>query len=193
MVRASDTGIYWALSLAEELVPAGMREDPAAILEHMSPRSRRDVPCGDGRTTDMRIDELYDRDPLPFWGKGVVTLLGDAAHPVLPHTGQGAAQAMVDAVALGQALGKNGDVEDALRSYERGRREKTAVLVAQGRRTARIMGTTNPLACRLREVAVRLAPAKTLVKLFAAINRPSRHRRQPVGSPGRSRSWRAVW
>ena len=119
----------------------------------------------------MRLDELFDRDPLPFWGKGVVTLLGDAAHPVLPHTGQGAAQAMVDAVALGQTLGRNGNVEDALRSYERDRRKKTAVLVAQGRRTARIMGTTNPVACRLREVAVRLAPAKTLVRLFAAINR----------------------
>lgn len=78
---------------------------------------------------------------------------------------------MVDAVALGQALGKNGNLEDALRSYERDRREKPAILVAQGRRIARIMGTTNPVACRLRELAVRLAPGKTLVKIFAAISR----------------------
>ena len=171
VVRASDTGIYWALSLAEELVPAGMRNDPAAILRHVAPRFEETFRAVTAGTTDMRVDELFDRDPLPFWGRGPVTLLGDAAHPVLPHTGQGAAQAMVDAVALGQALGKNDNVEDALRSYERDRREKTAVLVAQGRRTARIMGTTNPAACRLREVAVRLAPVKTLVKMFAAINR----------------------
>ena len=171
VVRANDTGIYWALSLAEELVPAGMRDDPAAILRHIAPRFEETFRAVTTGTTDMRVDELFDRDPLPFWGKGPVTLLGDAAHPVLPHTGQGAAQAMVDAVALGQALGKNEKVEDALRSYERDRREKTAVLVAQGRRTARIMGTTNPAACRLREVAVRLAPVKTLVKMFAAINR----------------------
>lgn len=52
--------------------------------------------------------------PLPFWSKGVVTLLEDAAHLVLPHTGQGAALAMVDAVALGQALGDHRSVEDAL-------------------------------------------------------------------------------
>ena len=171
VVRASDTGIYWALSLAEELVPAGMREDPAAILAHMSPRFDETFRAVATGTTDMRVDELFDRDPLPFWGKSVVTLLGDAAHPVLPHTGQGAAQAMVDAVALGQALDRNGNVEDALRSYERDRTAKTAILLEHGRRTARIMGTTNPVACRLREVAVRLAPVKTLVRMFAAINR----------------------
>ena len=170
-IAEGDLLVYWALSLAEELVPAGMRDDPAAILRHMAPRFEETFRGVTAETTDMRVDELCDRDPLPFWGKGPVTLLGDAAHPVLPHTGQGAAQAMVDAVVLGQALGENGDVEGALRSYERHRREKTAILVAQGRRTARIMGTMNPVACRLREVAVRLAPIKTLVKMLAAINR----------------------
>ena len=78
---------------------------------------------------------------------------------------------MVDAVALGQALGENGSAEDALRSYERGRRRKTATRPAGGRRTARIMGTMNPLACWVREVAVRLAPVKPLVKMLGAINR----------------------
>ena len=171
LARASDTGIYWGLALAQELLPAGMRDDPAAILRHVSPRFDETFRAVTSGTTDMRVDELVDRDPLPFWGRGAVTLLGDAAHPVLPHTGQGAAQAMVDAVALGKALGENANVGDALRAYERDRGEKTAVLVAQGRRTARIMGTTNPVACRLREVAVRLTPIKPLVKMWAAINR----------------------
>ena len=43
---------------------------------------------------------MIDRDPVPQWSFGRATLLGDAAHPVLPHTGQGAAQALEDAVAL---------------------------------------------------------------------------------------------
>ena len=171
VVRASDTGVYWALSLAQDLVPADMRGDPAAILRHMSPRFEESFRAVTSGTTDMRVDELFDRDPLPFWGQGVVTLLGDAAHPVLPHTGQGAAQALVDAVALGRAVSTHADVQDALRAYERDRREKTAALVAQGRRTARIMGAMNPVACRLREVAVRLAPIKQLVRAVAAINR----------------------
>ncbi|PTH90247.1 salicylate hydroxylase [Streptomyces sp. A244] len=47
---------------------------------------------------------LYDREPLSGWTRGRVTLLGDAAHPMLPHHGQGASQALEDAVALAQAL-----------------------------------------------------------------------------------------
>ena len=100
-----------------------------------------------------------------------MTLLGNAAHPLLPHTGQGAAQAIVDAVALGQVLGEGANVADALQAYERERRPRTAVLVAQGRRMARVMRTTNPIACGLREVAIRLVPVELSVKLYATLNR----------------------
>jgi 2-polyprenyl-6-methoxyphenol hydroxylase-like FAD-dependent oxidoreductase len=170
LVRASDTGIYWALSLARELVPPGMW-DPAAIQAHMSPRMDATFRAVTSGTDDLRCDELVDRDPIPFWGRGVVTLLGDAAHPVLPHTGQGAAQAIVDAVTLGRLLTGNVDVERALRAYEQERRAKTTTLLAQGRRTARLMRSTNPITCAVRDVAVRLMPVKTLFKLLARINR----------------------
>ena len=170
IVRASDTGIYWFLSLARALVPPGLR-DPAAIVAHVSPRFDATFRSITSATDDLRYDELVDRDPIPSWGRDVVTLLGDAAHPMLPHTGQGAAQAIVDAVALRNALQQDTDVARALRSYERERREKTATLVAQGRRTARLMRTQNPLVCGLREVAVRLAPVKTIVKVIVTINR----------------------
>ena len=90
----------------------------------MSPRFDATFRAVTSATDDLRCDELVDRDPIPFWGKGVVTLLGDAAHPLLPHTGQGAAQAIVDAVTLGKLLSGHADVERALRSYERERRKK---------------------------------------------------------------------
>jgi 2-polyprenyl-6-methoxyphenol hydroxylase-like FAD-dependent oxidoreductase len=169
LVRASDTGIYWALSLADDLV-ANLR-DPAAILARMSPRMDATFRAVTSGTDDMRCDELVDRDPIPSWGRGVVTLLGDAAHPVLPHTGQGAAQAIVDAVTLGRMLADGAAVGPALRAYEVERRQKTAVLVMNGRRTARVMRTMNPVACALRDVAVRAMPVKTLFKFIAAINR----------------------
>ena len=169
-VRASDTGIYWALSLARELVPDGMR-DPAAIRDHMLPHMDAAFRAITAGTEEMRCDELVDRDPLPFWGTGPVTLLGDAAHPVLPHTGQGAAQAIVDAVTLGQMLANTSDVTRALRAYEEERRAKTAVLLGQGRRTAAIMRTRNPVACAVRNLVVRLIPVKPMVKLIATINR----------------------
>ena len=170
LARAGDTGIYWYLSLARELVPSDTR-DPAAILAHMSPRMDATFRSVTSGTEELRCDELVDRDPLPRWGEGVVTLLGDAAHPMLPHSGQGAAQAIVDAVTLGQVLREGANVADVLKAYERERRPRTAVLVAQGRRMARVMRTTNPIACGLREVALRLVPVKLSVKLYATLNR----------------------
>jgi 2-polyprenyl-6-methoxyphenol hydroxylase-like FAD-dependent oxidoreductase len=170
LVRASETGIYWALSLARELVPPGVR-DPAAILTHMSPQCDPAFRAVTSATVDMRYDELVDRDPIPFWGKGVVTLLGDAAHPLLPQTGQGAAQAIVDAVTLGKALRADTNVERALKAYEHERRGQTATLLKQGRRTARMMRMTNPVACYIREIVVRLMPVKAIVKVLVRINR----------------------
>ena len=170
LIRASDTGIYWFLSLARELVPPGM-QDPAAVLAHMTPRFDATFRAVTSATEELRYDELVDRDPIPFWGKGVVTLLGDAAHPLLPHTGQGAAQAIVDAVTLGKTLSADGNIERSLRSYELQRREKTTALLGQGRWTARMMRTTNPFACYVREVVLRLIPVKPFVKIFVRTNR----------------------
>jgi len=170
LVRASDTGIYWFLSLARELVPPAMR-DPAAILALMSPRFDSTFRAVTSATDDLRYDELVDRDPIPFWGRGVVTLLGDAAHPVLPHTGQGAAQAMADAVTLGKALTGDGDVARALRAYERDRLARTSRLLGQGRRTARLMRTRNPLACYVRDTVLRLIPVEPFARFYVRINR----------------------
>ena len=71
---------------------------------------------------------LYDRAPLPRWSRGRLTLLGDAAHPMLPHMGQGANQSIEDGVALA-ALLTGADAETApaaLARYESLRRERTA-------------------------------------------------------------------
>lgn len=69
---------------------------------------------------------LYDREPLPRWTSGRLTLLGDAAHPMLPHVGQGANQAIEDAVALATLLARTDSVFDALKLYERVRRPHAA-------------------------------------------------------------------
>ena len=70
---------------------------------------------------------LYDRPPLARWGKGAVTLLGDAAHPMLPYLAQGAAMAIEDAAVLAQWLADaRDDPAGAMRRYERQRRERAA-------------------------------------------------------------------
>lgn len=72
---------------------------------------------------------LYEREPLPQWSQGTVTLLGDACHPMLPFMAQGAGMAIEDAVVLGRALagvGTRAQAVEALRRYEKTRQERTA-------------------------------------------------------------------
>jgi salicylate hydroxylase len=79
---------------------------------------------------------LYDRRPLASWTKGRLALLGDAAHAMLPHVGQGANQAIEDGVALAVFLeGRDSaEVPDVLRRYEAFRRERTDIVQAEARK-----------------------------------------------------------
>ncbi|WP_026576260.1 flavin-dependent oxidoreductase [Bacillus sp. UNC438CL73TsuS30] len=77
---------------------------------------------------------MVDRDPLPQWTFGRVTLLGDAAHPMYPIGSNGASQAILDADALGQALLEQSDIELALKAYETARLAITANIVLSNRK-----------------------------------------------------------
>jgi salicylate hydroxylase len=88
---------------------------------------------------------LYDRDPIPRWTQGRVTLLGDAAHPMLPYLGQGACQALEDGAVLANALAASpSDPVSALAAYERVRRPRASSVVL----TARSRGVSNHLPSR---------------------------------------------
>ncbi|BDG72989.1 flavin-dependent oxidoreductase [Roseomonas fluvialis] len=76
---------------------------------------------------------MCDRDPLPFWTRGRVTLLGDAAHPMYPVGSNGASQAVLDARCLAALLAER-DAPDALAAYEAERLPKTAEIVRANRR-----------------------------------------------------------
>jgi salicylate hydroxylase len=82
---------------------------------------------------------LYDRDPLDHWTSGRLTLLGDAAHPMLPHLGQGANQAIEDAVALSVFLAEAdpASVPEALAGYESLRRVRTTEVQLGARQNGR--------------------------------------------------------
>jgi salicylate hydroxylase len=88
---------------------------------------------------------LYDRDPIPAWTSGRVSLLGDAAHPMLPYLGQGACQALEDGAVLANALAASpSDPVGALAAYERTRRPRASQVVL----TARARGVSNHLPSR---------------------------------------------
>ena len=186
---------YFAHGLESATVRAGQR---AVYLVHVAARGRRArrlVGAGRGaerfgtrldeqfrsiarstRREDLRLDELFERDPITEWGTGPVTLLGDAAHPMLPHAGQGAAQALEDAVALGLALASGDDVARSVRRYERVRAPRTRKIVTLARRIARTTTTKNPFIAWARNTGAKLVPVRMMLSAFYLSDTSDPHR-----------------
>lgn len=107
---------------------------------------------------------LFDREPLAEWSLGHVSLLGDAAHPVLPFLGHGAVLAIEDGVVLARAFEAAASVSEALSRYEAARRERAAFVFAESRRAVRIFHSSDPASY---SSAVRNAPVDEGLGLFA--------------------------
>jgi 2-polyprenyl-6-methoxyphenol hydroxylase-like FAD-dependent oxidoreductase len=163
-IRASMDAIYWYMSLLDNEVT---EQTPEAVLAGRL--QGFDIPfraiVSASKPDDMRFDRLWERGPLERWGASRVTLLGDAAHPVLPHTGQGAAQALEDAVALGLAVSSVDDVAVALRRYETVRSRRTREFVRVGPRIAQMTTTRSVTIAAMRSAAVRLIPEALLARM----------------------------
>ncbi|MDT5067768.1 MAG: 5-methylphenazine-carboxylate 1-monooxygenase [Mycobacterium sp.] len=95
-----------------------------------------------GRTATVLEYPMVDRDPLPWWGRGNVTLLGDAAHPMYPVGANGGSQAIVDARVLANELHR--DRHAGLRAYENDRRTATSDVIAANREMHRSGATLSP-------------------------------------------------
>jgi 2-polyprenyl-6-methoxyphenol hydroxylase-like FAD-dependent oxidoreductase len=118
------------------------------------------------RVTDERAilhTDIYDRDPLKErWGEGRISLLGDAAHPMTPDLGQGACQAIEDAVVLAKRLSEESDPASALRDYESQLTRRVAVIVQRSRRLGKMAQLETPLLCQLRDVLLKRTPDRVL-------------------------------
>jgi len=109
---------------------------------------------------------LYDRAPMPRWGKGRVTLLGDACHPTLPFMAQGAAMAIEDAAVLAGCLASSEDVGHELARYENLRRDRTAEIQKGSRRNATVFHLSG-VRSWLRNRAAQTARRGTMDRLFS--------------------------
>jgi len=87
---------------------------------------------------------LFDRDPLPEWTVGRATLLGDAAHPMLPFLGMGAAMALEDGVVLARCLEKYDSPAEAYAAYEEARKERTKGVLLDSRKQGVWYQTSDP-------------------------------------------------
>jgi salicylate hydroxylase len=102
---------------------------------------------------------LFDRPPLETWTRGRVTLLGDAAHPMLPYMAQGASQSIEDAFVLARCLAADReDPQRAIERYAARRRERTAAVQAASREASRVVRLTDPAEVQARNAGLAESP-----------------------------------
>ena len=123
------------------------------------------------READILRHDIYDLQRVERWSRGRITLLGDAAHATTPGIGQGAAQAIEDAVVLVDSLGRHAEPNAALADYESIRRPRTDAVRRLSVRVDRVAQLASPLGCRLRNAVVRRVPERARRPGFDAILR----------------------
>jgi salicylate hydroxylase len=142
--------------------------DRAELLARFRPRAWRGPPREIVGAADRWLKwALFDAAPLSHWGRGPVTLLGDAAHPILPYLAQGAAMAIEDAAVLAHCMGHAGRDEPAaaLRLYEQRRLARTA----RAQRAARRNGSVyqmGPVAGLVRSLALAAIGGERLISRY---------------------------
>lgn len=152
-------------------LPAGTRfADPLAELRRRFHTWHAPIPALLDATRPEAVlhHDVYElRTPLPSYVVGRIALLGDAAHAMTPNLGQGACQALEDAVTLGAALGAESTVEAALARYDAQRRPRSQAVAVAARQAGKIgQQLSHPLAVTLRNTAMRLTPSRAAIHMI---------------------------
>jgi salicylate hydroxylase len=118
----------------------GDREEVLRLFAGWHPQVRELI----SQTEQVFKWALFDRPPLETWTRGRVTLLGDAAHPMLPYMAQGASQSIEDAFVLARCLASDRDhPQRAIEEYAVRRQERTAAVQAASREASRVVRLTD--------------------------------------------------
>lgn len=154
--------VYW---YATDNVNEGQREPPIETktrLTRLFGDWHQPIPELIRSTAEDTIlrNDIYDRDPVERWGSGRITLLGDAAHPMTPNLGQGACQAIEDALVLSHLLSTGPDVPSSLRRYESERIPRTRSIVNASRRVGALFQVDSRAFCWLRNLGLRMMPVE---------------------------------
>jgi 2-polyprenyl-6-methoxyphenol hydroxylase-like FAD-dependent oxidoreductase len=159
-LKDGDGPVHWFNSYPADEAAVQPIDDPVAYARFIASLHAED-PSEVSRIV-ARIDRIersypiYDMPDLPSWSKGRVLILGDAAHAVAPHSGQGASMAIEDAVVLAAALPRAVDVPSALRDFEVFRRPRTCKAIEIGRMSGSQKQAQGWLALRIRDAMLPL-------------------------------------
>ncbi len=170
--RLPDNRVYWYAAARDGNGDSAPRGTEKSELLGRFSQWHAPIPELIEKTADQAIlcNDLYDR-PVPHsLAFGRVALLGDAAHPMLPHLGQGACQAIEDAEALADALAAtSGDPEDGLALYSDRRCPRASAAVTQSRRTSQVAHVQRPVAIALRNTLLKFTSSERTMSRLASI------------------------
>ncbi|MFS0862305.1 FAD-dependent monooxygenase [Fredinandcohnia sp. 179-A 10B2 NHS] len=156
--------VFWFAAInsqeGKQTQPEGRKEIVKKYFEDWYPPVQLAIDATE--ETSILHHDIYDLPPITRWSKGRVTLLGDAAHPMLPNLGQGGAQAIEDAIVLSQSLKGIGSLQGALQSYEHTRKQRTRSIINQSRKMARMVQLENPLTIHARNIVLKNIPKKLI-------------------------------
>ncbi|WP_193180953.1 FAD-dependent monooxygenase [Nisaea sediminum] len=161
--------VYWYGTLsteADERAPVDPSHRPEALAHFRDWPEPAATVIASTEDANLVRTGVYDTEPLPRWAKGRMAVLGDAAHPMTPDLGQGACQAIEDALALADSVVEGGAVPDILQRYEARGLARTQGLVARSRRVGKMRQWRHPLLTALRAATMRAIPPKLLLKMF---------------------------
>ncbi|MEE6262921.1 FAD-dependent monooxygenase [Plantactinospora sonchi] len=164
MVPLGDGRVYWFAALN---APAGQRapDELQAVRDRFGDWHPPIPALLDATSTVLRGDIHHLGTPLPTYVRGAVVLLGDAAHAMTPNLGQGAAQAIEDAVVLGAFLDGADEVSNALLRYDRERRPRSQMIARASYRIGRFgQQLESRIAVTLRNLTLRLTPSDTALR-----------------------------
>ncbi len=116
--------------------------------------------------TDILRNDIFELKHLHHWSHGRVTLLGDAAHAMTPNLGQGACQAIEDAVALADYLKDTTNISEALKNYERRRITRTKRISRLAHYIGEAVQWENPILSVPRNIIIKSAPVSMAIKQF---------------------------
>lgn len=157
MMLGKDKMYWYAASTAIEAQPdaaMGRKKELETMYQDWFPSIPELIMATD--EANILTTDLYDRPPTQPWSQQNITLLGDAAHPMLPTMGQGACTALEDAYVVAKCLKEQSDPIVAFQKYESLRFPRTKEIVKQSLQSGKIGGLSNPLVVGLRNTFMKV-------------------------------------